>query len=153
MSTLRYQLAQCHVSKLKGQLNDQAMREFFTFLEPVYQAADRADGFVWRLKDSEVAPSEGHSPDKDHSTIIDISIWRDIESLSEFTYGDVHNYFSKNRNKWMDKVEQVRFVMWWIPELHIPTIDEAKSKLHELELFGPTHRAFNWQQKFNPPVS
>jgi len=154
MNLLQYHLAQCNISKLRDDLDHPSMIEFETFLEPVNQWADRSDGFIWRLKNIDGLASSRLKPVyREPRTIVNLSVWKDIESLSEFTFGTIHTYFLKNRNKWMDKIEQVQFVMWWVKEGHLPTIDEAKSKLAELEQIGPTHRAFNWQQKFNSPSS
>jgi hypothetical protein len=146
-----FQLAQCNISKLKSELGHISMIEFTSFLEPVNIFADNSKGFVWRLKDPEgLASSRMDEVFEDPMMIINISVWKDIESLNAFTFGTVHNYFLKNRTKWMDKVEKVQFVMWWIKEGHIPTIEEAKSKLRLLEESGPTLGAFNWQHKFEP---
>jgi hypothetical protein len=41
-------------------------------------------------------------------------------------------------------------VLWWVPEGHIPTMEEAKARLEHLERHGLTPTAFTFRQAFPP---
>ncbi len=146
-----FYIAQCNISRLKAPLVSPVMKEFTDFLEPLNAFADQLDGFIWRLKgENGEASSNMKSGFEDEMMIINITVWRDVQSLKNFTFGTVHNYFLKNRNKWMDRVDKTQFVMWWIPVGHIPTEQEAIGKLEILEKHGALPNAFNWQTQFDP---
>jgi len=34
--------------------------------------------------------------------------------------------------------------MWWVPEDHRPTVDEAMGRFRHLEAHGPSEHAFGW---------
>ncbi len=38
--------------------------------------------------------------------------------------------------------------LWWVPEGHRPSIEEAFAKLWHLERFGPSERAFTFKARF-----
>ena len=143
-------LAQCNISRLKFSLEHPDMREFYEFLEPVNQLADKQDGFIWRLKSDYGEASSNLAPVfNDPFMIINISVWKDVISLHNFTFNTVHQYFLKNRSKWLSKVEGVQFVMWWIDNLQMPTIEEAMEKLKLLETYGASAHAFDWKNQFD----
>ena len=37
-----------------------------------------------------------------------------------------------------------RLVLWWVPEGHVPDMEEAKDRLDHLNAHGNTDRAFGW---------
>jgi len=41
--------------------------------------------------------------------------------------------------------------MWWIPEGHIPTMQEAVDKLSFLQTNGPSPNSFDFRHKFPAP--
>jgi hypothetical protein len=50
--------------------------------------------------------------------------------------------FVWRRREWFVKHAEAFQVLWWIPEGHIPTVDEAEFKLAHLREHGPTPDAF-----------
>ena len=38
----------------------------------------------------------------------------------------------------------MHFVMWWVPEGHRPTLDEALARLDHLQKNGESDHAFGW---------
>jgi len=143
-------LAQCNISRLKESLDHISMKEFADFLEPVNLLADSSEGFIWRLKGEYGQASSNLQPVfEDEKMIINITVWKDVQSLKKFTFNTVHQYFLKNRDKWMSKVEQIQFAMWWVPAHHTPGVEEAKQKLRLIEDIGSTPDAFTWKQQFD----
>ena len=39
----------------------------------------------------------------------------------------------------------MHFVMWWVPEGHEPTLDEALAKLEHRQKHGDSADAFGWE--------
>ena len=161
MNSVQFQLAQFNISKLKESLDHPSMKEFTDFLEPVNLLADSHDGFIWRLKgEYGQASSNLVSVYDEKRMIINLTVWKDVNALKNFTFNTVHQYFMKNRQRWMEKVESQQFVMWWVPWGYIPSVEEGKQKLETLEKLGPTPDAFTWKDQFDtagtlikPPVA
>ena len=88
-----YQLAQINVAKMIGvNINDPIMKEFVDNLDQINQLAENSEGFIWRLKD-ETDNATDFNPFNDEQIIINISVWKDIESLENFTYRTFHTEF------------------------------------------------------------
>lgn len=139
------QLAQINIARRKASLEDSMMKEFVDFLGPVNQLAEESPGFIWRLVTEPTAASPW-----DDMVIINMSVWKDIESLKHFTYKTVHSYFVKSRKKWFHHLDKPHYVMWWIEEGHIPTLEEAAEKLAFLDEHGASPAAFNFVNTFLP---
>lgn len=150
MEQTHYQLAQYNITKLKAPLNAPETKEFTDFLAPVNHYAEESPGFVWRLAADGGEPSANLPPIYDDPMIVtNMSVWRDIESLKQFTYQTVHAYFFRNRKKWLESAAETSFVLWWVPEGHTPTEQEGKEKLEMLQKNGPSPAAFTFQQPFD----
>jgi hypothetical protein len=148
---MNYYLAQINIARFKAPLEDVSMKEFVDFLEPVNKLAEESNGFVWRLKDdSGQAASYIPSPFEDDEMLaINMSVWKDMESFKNFVYGTVHSYFLKSKTKWFEPVDRPHFVMWWVREGEIPTIEQGKGKLNYCEKHGATEHAFTFRRLFD----
>lgn len=150
MNNSTHQLAQLNITKLKAGLEDPIMKEFKDFLAPVNQLAEESAGFIWRLKDENgEAAIDVESPFEDPMIFVNMSVWEDFESLRSYTYDTVHSYFLKSRKKWSEKMDSHQVVLWWIDMGHIPTLEEAKSKLDQLELKGSSPTAFSLRELYS----
>ncbi len=78
-----------------------------------------------------------------------MSVWESIESLFEFTYKTAHTELIRSRRDWFHRMETPFMALWWIPEGHIPTPDEAQAKLEYLETHGVTPHAFTFKQRYS----
>lgn len=149
MSNTTYYLAQFNITKLKADLDDPIMKEFKDFLAPVNQLAEESPGFVWRFKDETGdAAIDVETPFEDPMIFVNMSVWEDYESLRAYTYDTVHSYFLKSRKKWSEKMDNHQVVLWWIEAGHIPSLEEAKSKLDQLEKQGSTPSAFGLRELY-----
>jgi len=44
-------------------------------------------------------------------------------------------------------------VLWWVPEGHTPSLEEAEFKLKDLRTYGPTVQAFTFKKPYPTPGS
>lgn len=145
-----YYLAQANIAKFRAKLDNPIMKEFVDFLEPVNRFAEESEGFVWRLKDDDGrSASYIESPFKDEMMAVNVSVWEHLDSFKNFVYGSVHHYFLRNKKKWFDLKGPSQFVMWWIPQGTLPTLDMAKEKLELLEENGPSPDAFTLKEFYD----
>jgi len=136
---------------MKGvDINDPIMKEFVENLDAVNQIAEKSEGFVWRLKD-ENNNATSLNPYNDETIIINVSVWKSIETLENFMYRTFHSDFLKRRKEWFLNYGSAHTAMWWIPEGHIPTMQEAVDKLSFLQTNGPSPNSFDFRHKFPAP--
>ncbi|WP_299532677.1 DUF3291 domain-containing protein [Ulvibacterium sp.] len=148
---MKYQLAQINVARMIGvNIEDPIMQEFVDNLDNVNELAENSAGFIWRLKD-ESNNASNFNPFNDEQVIINISVWKDIESLENFTYKTFHTDFLKRRKEWFHKYGKAYFALWWIEEGRYPSIEDAMERLEFLQLNGVTERAFNFRDRFTRP--
>jgi len=143
-------LAQFNIIKLKDELNSPMIKEFRDFLAPVNLLAEESEGFIWRLKDeSGHSATDIETPYEDKLIFVNMSVWENFTLLKEYTYKTVHSYFLKSRKKWADEMDGYKAVMWYIDKGHIPTIEEAKTKLDVLNQKGSTPEAFSMTEVYD----
>lgn len=116
-------------------------------LDPVNAIADAADGFVWRLKDE-----AGNATDiqvfGDTWLIVNMSVWRDLASLTAFMYTGRHREVLARRREWFEKVDEAMTALWWMPVGHEPTVAETEERLAHLRAHGSTPYAFSLRSPF-----
>ena len=148
---MRFHLAQLNLAKsLFSSPLAPGMQSFRDNISAVHEVARSADGFIW-MWDEDAIPMKKDDPFQDRRLLVNMSVWRDVESLKDFTYKSFHVEIFKRKKEWFDSFGGVHQVMWWIPEGHIPTLKEAESKLLLLEKEGPTKEAFNFIKAFASP--
>lgn len=147
---MSYQLAQINIARLKAPLDDPQIEDFVIALDPINMLAEASRGFVWRLQTEEGNATSVQAFD-DEWLIVNMSVWESLESLKHFTYKTGHVEYVRRRRDWFEKLETPVLALWWIPEGHIPTTEEAKQKLEYLEAHGETAVAFTFRKPFPPP--
>ncbi|CAM5640156.1 MULTISPECIES: DUF3291 domain-containing protein [Streptomyces] len=149
MTETAYELAQVNIARLKAPLDTPLLKDFVDHLDPVNADADAADGFVWRLQseegDATAIPVLG-----DPWLIINMSVWRDTDTLTAFMYQGRHREMLGRRREWFERVEEAMTALWWVPEGHRPTVADAESRLLHLRTHGPTPYAFTLRTSFPP---
>lgn len=147
---MTYYLAQANIAQFREPLESPVMKEFVDFLEPVNKFAEESPGFVWRLKDDQGrSASYIESPFDEKMMAVNISVWNDLEALKNFVYGTVHSFFLRNKKKWFDVGATSKFVLWWLPEGELPTLEMAKEKFDELDKIGPNPNAFTIKEFYD----
>lgn len=89
----RVELAQLNVAQPVAPTDSPAMAEFMGALDRVNAMAERSDGFIWRLKDDEGNATSFRITELD-GWLLNMSVWRDIESLRDYVYRDEHLTFT-----------------------------------------------------------
>jgi len=137
-------LAQLNVERLRFPTDDPRMADFMNNLDLVNALAERSKGFVWRLKD-ESNNATSIRPFDDPTMLVNMSVWKSIETLERFVWQTVHKRFYGRRPEWFEKLDQPHFVMWWVDAGHLPSVEEAKARLEYLAAHGPSGYAFGWE--------
>jgi hypothetical protein len=145
-----YELAQLNIGIIKGPMDSPVMSEFAANLERINALADQSPGFVWRLQ-TEEGDATALRPFDDPNTLVNMSVWRDIEALQQFVYRSAHAPIMRRRREWFERMAEAYMVLWWVPRGHRPTVSEAIERLAILRRRGPCAEAFTFRQTFAAP--
>ncbi|QUD88573.1 DUF3291 domain-containing protein [Phenylobacterium montanum] len=144
-----YHLAQINIGTLKAPMDAPETAGFAENLERINALADNQPGFVWRL----VGEADNATDLKffdDPMTLLNMSVWTDLESLAAFVYRTDHRDVMRRRAEWFHRME-LYMVLWWVPAGHVPTPQEAIARLETLRRLGPSPEAFTFKTPFPPP--
>lgn len=144
-----HELAQLNIALMKEPLESPAMAGFVDNLERINALADRTPGFVWRLQ-SDDGDATSVRP-LGELTLVNLSVWRDLESLNQFVYRSGHAGIMRRRKEWFERMGEAFVVLWWVPLGHRPTVEEAVAKLELLRTAGASPAAFTFRKAFGPP--
>ena len=144
-----YELAQLNIAVMREPLDSPAMSDFVANLERVNALAEGSPGFVWRLKTDEGDATALRPLGAD--TLVNMSVWRDVEALSEYVYRSGHVEIMKRRREWFHRMREAFVVLWWVRKDHRPSIEEAVAKLELLRAKGSTEEAFTFRHAFPAP--
>lgn len=147
--TAAYELAEVNIARLKAPLDSPQLKDFVDALDPVNADADAADGFVWRLQ-GDTGNATDVSVFGDSWLILNMSVWRDADSLTAYMYQGRHREMLARRREWFERVEEAMVTLWWVPAGHRPTVAEAESRLLHIRTHGPTPYAFTLRTQFPP---
>jgi hypothetical protein len=151
---VRHHLAQVNIGRLRAPLDSPQLAGFVAALEPINALADAAPGFVWRLQ-TEDGDATALRPFADDMMIVNMSTWTSLDAMRDFVYRSDHRAVMTRRREYFEKLDEVFVALWWVPEGHRPTTDEAKDRLALLGRLGPTPSAFTFRTAFpapGPPV-
>ena len=146
----KYHLAQINIADSRAPRDSEIMQGFMDRLDEINAIADNSPGFIWRLQ-TEEGDATSIQAFEDPLMLINVSVWQDIESLKNFVYKSLHVELIQDRDAWFTKMQEPHQALWWIPEGHIPSLEEAKEKLWYLRAHGPSAQAFTFSRAFGPP--
>ena len=141
-----YHLAELNVGRLLAPTDDPRVAEFMANLDRVNGLGKRMPGFVWMMEGSG-EPGTGNTENSigdDPQFVANLTVWQDAPSLEKFVWGTIHKQFYERRQEWFEVLGAMHFVMWWVPEGHEPTLEEAMDRLEHLRTHGATEHAFDW---------
>jgi Domain of unknown function (DUF3291) len=144
-----FHLAQLNVAVMKEALDSPVMADFVANLDRINELAERSPGFVWRLQTDE-GDATGLRPLGD-LTLVNMSVWRDLASLSDYVYRSAHVEIMRRRREWFERMTETFVVLWWLPRGHRPDIAEAIDRLELLKAEGPSAEAFTFRTAYSPP--
>lgn len=139
-------LAQLNIARLVAPLESPALVDFVANLERINALADNAPGFVWRLQ-TEDGDATGVK-DFGDDFIVNMSVWKDVESLRDYAYRSSHVEVMRRRKEWFLRLKEAYMVLWWVPIGHVPSLEEAELRLAHIRMHGPTAHAFTFKKVF-----
>ncbi|WP_456600255.1 DUF3291 domain-containing protein [Blastococcus sp. SYSU DS0616] len=149
-----HHLAQVNVSRLLAPLDSPVLADFMAALDEVNAEADRAPGFVWRLQTEDGNATSvqafGWDAAGSHGVIVNLTVWRDVESLAAYVFGGRHVQIMRRRREWFSRAAEATPALWWIPAGTLPTTDDAEARIRHLRAHGPTPEAFTFRTHFPP---
>jgi uncharacterized protein DUF3291 len=146
-----YQLAQINIARMLAPIDDPVMAEFVAQLPPINALAEGSPGFVWRLQ-SEGGDATSIKVYDDGMIIINLTVWKDADSLREFVYKSSHNAVLRDRKRWFEKFDGPYYALWWIPAGDIPSPEQGKELLAYLRERGDSAYAFSFRNVFPMPI-
>lgn len=133
-------LAELNIAAPKFPLDDPRIADFVDNIDRINALAAKMPGFVWMHKDD-----SGHAtPTPWPDAVVNMSVWETPRQLEHFVWNTVHKRIYQRKAEWFDAMASHHFVMWWVPDGHRPTLDEAKERLDHLNAHGNTDHAFDW---------
>ena len=144
-----YELAQLNVALMKEPLESPAMADFVANLDRINALAESSPGFVWRLQ-TEDGNATGLRP-LGEDTLVNVSVWKDVESLNDYVYRSAHVEIMRRRKEWFERMRAAYVVLWWVPKGQRPTAADAIARLELLRAKGPTQEAFTFRHAYPAP--
>ncbi len=145
IARVQLHLAQINVATLVQPMEHPDIAPFANALDPVNALAESSPGFVWRLQ-TEEGNATAIRAFPNPLTIPNMSVWESLDALRQFVYRGMHRDFFRRRAEWFEAGSST--AMWWVPTGTLPTLDDAKTRLHFLERFGPSPYAFEMGLQF-----
>jgi hypothetical protein len=142
-----FHLAQYNIAWVKAPLDSPEMADFTDSIAKINVLAEQAPGFVWRHQTAD-GDSTAIRVRGDDRIIINFSVWQDVESLFQFAFYSGHADYYRRRLEWFTHEDDPFAVLWWVPEGHLPSVEEAEAKLAELKANGPSPGAFTFKRRF-----
>ena len=140
-------LAQLNIALAKYPLDAPEIKDFVDNLELVNGIAESSEGFVWRLKDESGYATNIKAFD-DPNMIVNMSVWESVDALKNFMFRTHHRDFMRRKGEWFHRLAEDTYVLWWVEDDHIPTLDEAIERLEHLREVGDSPYAFTFKTNF-----
>jgi len=140
------ELAQLNIARMIAPLESPLLADFVANLERINTLAESSPGFVWRLQTDEGDATDLRPFGDD--VLVNLSVWRDLESLRGYVYRSAHVEVMRRRKAWFTPMEEAHLVLWWVPGGRRPTVQEALERLSLLRQHGATPDAFTFKEPF-----
>jgi Domain of unknown function (DUF3291) len=145
-----FELCELNVARLAAPLDSPALADFVANLARINALAESSPGFVWRLQ-TDAGDATALRPFGE-DTLVNLSVWRDAESLATYAYRSAHAEIMQRRREWFAKSSEPSLVLWWKAAGERPTLAEAQEKLALLRERGVSAAAFTLKQRFPKPA-
>ncbi len=144
---MEFHLAQINIGKILAPMDSPVMAEFAANLNNINALAESSEGFVWRLKE-ENNNATSIKVFEDEFLLINMSVWKDTDTLFKYVYQTAHVEYVKRRKQWFEKMTEMYMALWYVPSTHTPTPAEAVERLMYLRQHGETPHAFSFKKRF-----
>jgi hypothetical protein len=144
------QLAQLNIAEAVAKMDSPVMADFVNNTDRINTIAEESDGFIWRLVGDDSDDSYSINAFDSDYILVNMSVWRDRESLFYYVYNSGHVEIFKRKKEWFNKMLKMHMVLWYIEDGHIPTIKEGKERLEYLQEHGESNYAFGFKSKYSP---
>lgn len=141
-------LAHLNVADPLWPLDDPRMSGFTSEVERVNELARQSAGFLWQMDELERTDETIAFPEH---FVVNISVWRSVEDLRQFTFRGDHALIMKSRRTWFHRPTAAMAVLWWISSNQMPSELEARRKLDHLRTHGPSVEAFDFRFALQDP--
>ncbi|MEM7571131.1 MAG: DUF3291 domain-containing protein, partial [Pseudomonadota bacterium] len=101
-------------------------------------------GFVWMLEGDAGVGAMDIQTTPDPLFLVNLSVWTDAAALEDFVWNGLHERMYQQKAKWFEAMGKPHFVMWFVPEGHRPTPQEALERLDHVRAHGNSEAAFGW---------
>lgn len=145
-----YYLAQINIAKAIAPIDSEIMQGFVNQIAAINQLAEQSKGYIWRLEGA-YENALAIQAFEDSNMLINMSMWQDLQSFTDFVYKSAHKQLIKDKHQWFEKPTKPIFAMWWQKAGTYPTVEDGKNKLHHLEEHGVSETAFTMRKHFAPP--
>ncbi|MGQ0511081.1 MAG: DUF3291 domain-containing protein [Betaproteobacteria bacterium] len=144
------ELAQLNIGVIRAPMDSPVMAAFADNLDRINALAEASPGFLWRLQ-TEEGNATAIRPFENENLLVNLSVWRDVESLKAYVYDSAHVGFMRRRREWFELMKEAYLVLWWVPGGHRPDVAEAIARLEQLKAKGPGPEAFTFRDPFPAP--
>jgi hypothetical protein len=141
-------LAQFNIAEALAAMDSPAMADFINNTNRINALADEHPGFVWRLKGEYSDNAYSIKAFDNEFMLVNMSVWKDRESLFNYVYQSRHIEVFKRRKEWFEKMPKMHMVLWYLEEGHIPTVEEGIERLDYLREHGESAHAFSFKSDF-----
>ncbi|MFY8352252.1 DUF3291 domain-containing protein [Pseudoalteromonas sp. SSM20] len=141
------QLAQLNIALAKYALDAPEIKDFVDNLDKVNALAENSEGFIWRLKDDS-GDATNIQAFENPNMLVNMSVWQNVDSLKNFMFRTHHRDFMRRKNEWFEKLNEDNYVLWWVEDGHIPSVEEGIARLSQLRSQGDTPSAFSFKTNF-----
>lgn len=138
------QLAELNIGRLVADTDDPRVADFMNNLDRINGLGKRMPGFVWMMEGDAGQGNTATKLDDTGRLVPNLTVWEDKDSLETFVFNTLHQKFMERKAEWFEVLDHMHFVMWWVPDGHRPTMDEAMGKLSDLNQNGEGPDAFGW---------
>lgn len=142
-----YNLAQVNIAQLLNPIDHPTMAGFVANLDRINEIAEGYQGFVWRLKGDE-NNATALRVFEDDFLIINMSVWESREALFDYVYQSAHVEVLKRKKEWFSNMKNMHMALWYVPQGHFPTPQEAKERLRYYNTNSATPYAFGFKHEF-----
>ena len=121
-------LAQLNLAYAIASIDDPLMADFVNNVDRINSLSDNSPGFVWRMKVDDSGESEGEKVFGSPLFLVNMSVWKNRDSLFHFVYKSGHVDIFRRKKEWFKKIDNfgdiINLIMiFLLPKNHCPIVE------------------------------